>query len=81
MIRQAILRGDILGENIRTVSDIIDLCKTKNMTGALLLIDFEKAFDTVNWKFLHKTLNIFNFGKTFTSWIQDIVYKYSKYCN
>ena len=68
------LKGRYIGENIRTISDIIDYCKIKNRSAVLLLIDFEKAFDTVNWKYLHKTLVKFNFGKIFRKWIQ-IIYK------
>jgi hypothetical protein len=30
--------------------------------GLLLLVDFEKAFDSVEWKFLKKALSSFNFG-------------------
>ena len=66
----AYIKGRYIGENIRTVSDIVDYCKAKNMTSVLLLIDFEKAFDTVNWIFLHKTLSKFNLGDTFKKWIK-----------
>ena len=65
----AYLKGRYIGENIRTITDIIDLCKAKNMTAALLLVDFEKAFDTVRWKFLFKILQKFNFGTIFIKWI------------
>ena len=36
----------------------------------MLLIDFEKAFDSVSWEFLYKTLDYFNFGKDIQSWIK-----------
>ena len=39
-----------------------------------MLIDFEKAFDTVKWKFIKQTLTLFNFGSTFKSWV-DVLYK------
>jgi hypothetical protein len=32
------------------------------MDGLLLLVDFEKAFDSIEWKFLRKALDSFNFG-------------------
>ena len=33
--------------------------EVKNVPGLLLLIDFEKAFDSLSWKFLYKVLNFF----------------------
>lgn len=37
-------------------------------------MDFEKAFDSVEWNFLFKTLETFNFGTNFINWIK-ILYK------
>ena len=45
-------------------------CKEANKDGLLLLVDFEKAFDSVSWEFLYKTLDFFNFGKNIKSWIK-----------
>jgi len=33
-------------------------------------IDFEKAFDSLNWDFLLKSLETFGFGKSFIAWIK-----------
>ena len=33
----------------------------------VLSVDFEKAFDTVSWKFIEKALNYFNFGPSIIS--------------
>jgi hypothetical protein len=43
-----------------------------NKTGLLLLVDFEKAFDSVEWKFLKKALSSFNFGPCYDSLILKI---------
>ena len=32
------------------------------MSSLLLFLDFEKAFDAVEWSFIWKTLDSFNFG-------------------
>ena len=33
------------------------------------MIDFEKAFDSVSWDFIDRTLQFFNFGTSFRRWI------------
>ena len=36
------------------------------------MADFSKAFDSLEWKFLFRTLDFFNFGPSFKQWIQTI---------
>ena len=42
----------------------------KQIPGLIMLIDFEKAFDSVSWKFIFETLEYFNFGKSKKNWIE-----------
>jgi hypothetical protein len=37
--------------------------------GMLLMIDFEKTFDTLSLNFIKNTLSFFNFGPMFKQWI------------
>ena len=39
----------------------------------MLMIDFEKAFDSVDFKFLVATLEVFGFGEYFVNWIKIIL--------
>ena len=41
-----------------------------NLPGLLLLVDFEKAFDSVSWSFIYKVLEYFGYGKSIISWIK-----------
>lgn len=41
-----------------------------DIPGLLMLIDFEKAFDTISWSFISKALDLFNFGPSFENWIK-----------
>ena len=41
----------------------------KRTPGLLLAIDFEKAFDSLDWTFLNKALSAFNFGQSFIKWV------------
>ena len=73
------LKGRYIGENIRTIYDVIDYTKINNIPGMMVLIDFEKAFDSISWPFLFKTLEAFNFGEFFRKWI-NIIYSKPECC-
>ena len=45
------IKGQFIGENVRIIEDIITFVTEKDINGLLVLIDFEKAFDTVEWSF------------------------------
>ena len=64
------IKGTYIGENIRKIEDIINYTSLKNVPGTLALIDFQKAFDTVEWPWLFQTLKRFNSGECFISWIR-----------
>ena len=58
------MKDRFISENTRVIYDVLDLSQRKNITGLLLILDFEKAFDTINWNFLIKSLNLYNFGES-----------------
>ena len=51
----------------------------KSIPGLLRFLDFEKAFDTVEWSFLHKTLQHYNFGPTAIQWIKPFYHNTESY--
>ena len=64
------IKGRYIGESIRTIYDLMHLTEKKKIPGLVMLIDFEKAFDSVSWKFLYSTLALFGFDEAFISWIK-----------
>lgn len=64
------IKGRNIGDNIRAMIDILSITKNEMNPGIMLLIDFEKAFDSIAWSFLFKTLTFFNFGDTFIQYIK-----------
>ena len=40
-------------------------CESKKINGLILLVDFEKAFDSLSWKYIHDSLTKFNLGPNF----------------
>ena len=43
--------------------------KSESIPGILVSLDFRKAFDSLEWSFLMKALDIFNFGTSIKRWI------------
>ena len=62
--QKGFIAGRFIGENIRLIYDVLFETKQQNIPGLILSIDFKKAFDTVSWKFISKTLDCFNFGES-----------------
>ena len=60
--------GLLVKQLIRTIDDIMEFTKCEG-NGILAFLDFGKAFDSVEWNFLHKCLEVFNFGSYFKKWV------------
>lgn len=73
------LKGRYIGENIRLIYDTISYAEEHQIPGLLLMIDFEKAFDSVSWSFLQKALKLFNFGPDIRRWI-EVFYNNANSC-
>ena len=57
------------------LDSVIQYTEGRNIPGLLLFIDFEKAFDTLEWPFISKTLQHFGFEPSLLNWIKLF------YCN
>ena len=64
------IKGRFIGLNIHTTANILTFCQKTLQKGLIAQIDFQKAFDIVDWFFLLKFLKVFNFGDIFTSWVK-----------
>ena len=51
------------------VNDIMEITKSQNLPGILTSLDFRKAFDSLEWPFIMKTLDYFNFGSDIKRWV------------
>ena len=55
------MKGRYIGENIRLILETIDITDKNNLPGMIFFSDFEKAFDSINHKYMFKCLKHFNF--------------------
>ena len=70
------LKGRYIGENTRFIYDILSFTELHNIPGLLVLIDFEKAFDSMSWSFIYKVLEFFGFGEYIIEWIKILNTKF-----
>jgi len=63
------VKGRFIGGAVRSIIDVMDYTKEQNIPGILLFIDFEKAFDSLDWNRMLKCLNVFGFGNSLIRWI------------
>ena len=59
-----------IGENVRLILDIIEYTDANDVPGTLFFIDFEKAYDKLEWEYVQKCLDYFGFGSDLKKWIK-----------
>ena len=62
--------GRTISSNLFLIRDLLEYIEGEDIPLALLSLDQEKAFDRVDWGFLLRTLETFNFGPMFLRWIK-----------
>ena len=73
------IRDRFIWENIHLIDSVIKYTKAKIMPRLLLFLNFEKAFDTLEWPFIRKTFKHFGFGPSLLNWLR-VFYCNSKSC-
>ena len=70
------VKGRYIGDCLRTTHDIMSWAKNKNKTGLLLLCDFKKAYDSISFSCIKKSLQFFGFGRDIVSWVEILLYNF-----
>ena len=62
--------GRCISDSTRLIYDLMFYTEKHHIPGLLMQIDFEKAFDSVSWKFLYNVLESFGFDNNFIKWVK-----------
>jgi hypothetical protein len=73
----AFMPGRNILEGVFVLHETIHEPHRNRMDGVLLKIDFEKAYDKVNWDFLQQVLRMKGFDPKWCQWIQNFVSRVS----
>ena len=68
--QKGFLKNRCILENTRLLYDLMQKLDEEEGEGLLLLVDFEKAFDSLEWSFIERALNFFNFGESLRKWVK-----------
>lgn len=65
--------GRSILDGILIANEIVDWWKKTKRRGIILKLDFEKAYDSINWSFLPSVMKNFGFGAKWLSWVQECI--------
>ena len=71
-----LIKDCYIGEMVQSIFDIMEFALKENIPGIMIFLDFQKAFDSVEWDFILECLEFFNFGPQFVGWVKTL-YKIS----
>ena len=69
----AYVKNQCISESGRLISDVTEMCDILDIPGYLIIMDIEKAFDSLNHDFLLSILKKFGFGENFMHWIKVLL--------
>lgn len=69
----AFMKGRNIMSGIMALHEILHETKRKKKTGVVLKLDFEKAYDKVDWTFLLESFQKRGFNAKWCSWIHQVV--------
>jgi len=69
----AFMPGRNILEGAVVLHETIHELHKKKKNGVILKLDFEKAYDKVNWSFVQQTLRMKGFSSTWCKWIEEVV--------
>ena len=61
-----------IGQNIVSMFEIMNFCDENELAAVLISIDFEKAFDQIDWDFIWDSMIFFKFPPKIINWIKTI---------
>jgi hypothetical protein len=68
-LQYGFIKGRYIMNGVLSLHEIIHEVKPKKQNGVIFKVDFEKAYDKVNWKFLHNMMIKKGFGDKWSDWV------------
>jgi hypothetical protein len=72
--QSAFLKGRQLVEGVVVVNEVINFAKKNRKKCLIFKVDFEKAYDSVDWGFLDYMLGRFGFNSKWRAWMRACIW-------
>jgi hypothetical protein len=72
--QSAFLQGRQLVDGVVVVNEVVDLAKRTGQSCMIFKVDFEKAYDSVEWSYVNYMLDRFGFCAKWKDWIRACVF-------
>jgi hypothetical protein len=72
-VQSAFLSKRQIFDGVLVINELVDLAKQRDDNCLLFKVDFERAYDTVSWKFLEYMMERMGFADTWMRWIRSCV--------
>lgn len=69
----AFIKGRFILESVVAAHEIIHEIARNNQKGVILKLDYEKAYDKINWSFLQDMLKSRGFSQLWINWVSSLV--------
>lgn len=70
-VQIAFIGGRCILDGVMIANEVIEWWQSSKHRGVILKLDFQKAYDSVNWDFLVSMIYNFGFGGKWLSWIKE----------
>lgn len=73
-VQTAFKGGRCILDGVMVANEVVQWWKLSKLRGVILKLDFEKAYDSVNWGFLFSMMSNFGFGEKLIGWIKECLF-------
>ncbi|GJT47912.1 zinc finger, CCHC-type containing protein [Tanacetum coccineum] len=70
-VQNAFIKGRFILDGILVANETIEFLKSKREKGFIFKVDFEKAYDSINWEFLLNIMKRMGFGIKWCKWVEN----------
>ena len=64
------IENRFIGDNTRLLYDTMNHCEMQDKEGLIIVLDFAKAFDTIEWSYIYTCMKLFGYGDGFITMVK-----------